>query len=107
DAGRAQVVDERLVGLVVAGRAEEPAAQAHVDRGTGVLGTQGIDTLEGGEDIGRVRSDARWRRAAGEAPVGRGGDWERPDPGPQPCRRRWAGHYPAGPACESCLPSPA
>src|SRR2546425_57713 len=69
DAGCAQVVDERLVGLVVAGRAEEPAAQAHVDRGKGVLGTQGIDTLEGGEDIGRVRSDAGWRAAAVEEPV--------------------------------------
>src|SRR4029434_5420920 len=64
DAHRAQVVDEGLVCLAVARRAEEPLAQAQVDRGKGMGVAHDIDALEGGEDVGAVRADARGKAVA-------------------------------------------
>ena len=65
DVDRAQVVDDRLLGLAVARRREQRSAEAHIDRRDVVAQRRDrVHALETGDDVARERAETRRDAAA-------------------------------------------
>src|SRR5262249_61484140 len=73
DAGRAEVVDDGLLRLAVAGRREQPTAETQVDRGERVQAAKRVDALQPLDDVGGVGHRARRgaRSATVDVKIGR------------------------------------